>query len=362
MRQPAAAKLGFYPIPTEVLTLILRHVRADPNAVILDPCCGEGKALDAIACHLNTVPARTFGIELDEGRSAVAAECMPGARILGESNYLTTAITPGCISLAYVNPPFDHELGGGRREELSFLVKTTRTIKPGGLLVFVVPQATAVKDEVCQHMDAWYDRAEIVRFPEEHRNYHECVIFGVRRRHAIDTAGGYMQGRKYESWEWPTLGVNDDANKDFSQTYHVPAGDIPRRFEKTGFTQPELIRTLSSSPLIEMAFGEPREVSTRQPGLPVRRGQVILTLVSGKLDGPVYPDGEPPHIVRGTSKKVEFTKEDEDIINKDGDVTGHKTVIAEDVVMTCRVIPNDFSAVLDFSSAGKDKPVQETVQ
>ena len=45
------------------------------------------------------------------------------------------------LALLYLNPPYDWTLGpaDSRRTEQSFLSHTYRWLKPGGLLIFVIP-------------------------------------------------------------------------------------------------------------------------------------------------------------------------------------------------------------------------------
>jgi hypothetical protein len=65
-----------------------------------------------------------------------------------------------------------------------------------------------------------------------------------------------------------------------------------------------------------------------------------LLLAAGHLDGVVRPQGEPPHVIRGTAHKVTYTASVEEIENKDGSVTT-KTVQSEKIVLTVRTAEQD---------------------
>jgi hypothetical protein len=55
------------------------------------------------------------------------------------------------FSLLYLNPPYDLEIGttNNQRLELVFLEQTYRWLKPGAVLVFVIPQPQL---RVCAHL------------------------------------------------------------------------------------------------------------------------------------------------------------------------------------------------------------------
>lgn len=62
-RLESTKKAGYYPTPVEVTTLIAGHLQAPAgNYRWLDPCCGEGIALQNLAQVLG---GETYGIELD---------------------------------------------------------------------------------------------------------------------------------------------------------------------------------------------------------------------------------------------------------------------------------------------------------
>jgi hypothetical protein len=92
---------------------------------IIDPCCGEGLAIKQIAEGLAIPMSNVYAVELDAGRAEKAKENLPGANIVGPASFLGTTIT-GFFGLAYVNPLFSVEEGGGRREEQTFVEKATR--------------------------------------------------------------------------------------------------------------------------------------------------------------------------------------------------------------------------------------------
>ena len=51
MRLAAQSKMGFYPTPDKVTSIIARYLKREKDGIIrvLDPCAGEGEAI-AIPC------------------------------------------------------------------------------------------------------------------------------------------------------------------------------------------------------------------------------------------------------------------------------------------------------------------------
>ena len=71
MRLEGQSKLGYYPTPTASLMIILTWLVLSIEVGLrryLDPCCGKGEALAAIAAAHG--PAETFGIELSDVRAS----------------------------------------------------------------------------------------------------------------------------------------------------------------------------------------------------------------------------------------------------------------------------------------------------
>src|SRR4051812_2629142 len=112
---------------------------------------GEGKALHQIARHLGVAEERTYAVELDAERSDRVRELMPEAKVLGPASYMATKISPGSFGLVYCNPPFDWEMGGGKRQELSFAEEATRQLKVGGILALVLPMTAIENNERFQN-------------------------------------------------------------------------------------------------------------------------------------------------------------------------------------------------------------------
>jgi hypothetical protein len=107
-------------------------------------------------------------------------------------------------------------------------------------------------------------------------------------------------------------------------------------FIKVEPTENELQQMLAHSPL-RANLATPAELGLPSPPLALGIGHVALLLASGHLDGVVHPDGQPPHVVRGTSRKREYIAEESETENDDGTVT-KKTVIAEKIELVVRTV------------------------
>jgi predicted RNA methylase len=311
VRLVAQAKLGFYPIPPAVVSLILRHLRMPAEGAdqvyIIDPCAGEGKALKQFADGLGVPPKRTYAVELDGDRAdAVRALLGEGANVLGPASFLGTRISSVCYSLVFCNPPFDFELGGGRRQEHTFARAATRLLVPGGILVLVMPKSAIYSnDDFRNFLDANYDQAALFRHPDEHRKYTEYVYIGRRRAKPKEIPydkSHLRQMRWYEYRSDPAEGIVGEGGK----TWTLPAGEAPWSFKKDQLTEQEMIAAVQVSPLLRRVFAPPPPEIKRRPPLPLHKGHVALLLAAGLLDGPVYPEGEEPHVVRGTARKKDY--------------------------------------------------------
>jgi hypothetical protein len=147
MRLAAQAKLGYYPASPLAIGELLKHLRVVPPdparksdaTNVIDPCSGEGAAIHQIATGLGVAEEHVHAVELDKGRSDKARELMPRHRHIGPASFIGSMITGHSMGLAYVNPPFDNELGGGRREEQTFATRATHLLVPRGILVLVCP-------------------------------------------------------------------------------------------------------------------------------------------------------------------------------------------------------------------------------
>ena len=67
----AQAQKGYYKTPTHLLPVISRYVScSDPeNARVLDPCAGEGEAIEHLGLGLGLSTSRIYANELDEPRA-----------------------------------------------------------------------------------------------------------------------------------------------------------------------------------------------------------------------------------------------------------------------------------------------------
>ena len=202
MRLAAQAKAGFYPAHPLAIAELVKHldVRApDPSKKydtinILDPCAGEGVAIRDIAVGLGVAEEHVYTVELDGKRSEAIKTLMPRSNHVGPAGFESCQITGASFGLVYCNPPFDDELGGGKREEMRFTELSTRKLVPRGILVLVCPVKALVGNrEFVQYIDANFEDVAVYKFPDGDdpdtekalRNYNEIVVIGKKRGSAI---------------------------------------------------------------------------------------------------------------------------------------------------------------------------------
>jgi hypothetical protein len=316
---------GFYPAPEEAVAFALRFLRppADQPFSMLDPCAGEGAALRQLGEALSCPAARTFAIELDEGRAEQVRAALPEAHVLAPASCFGCRVSPNSFSFIWLNPPFDFAYRGHRVED-QFLRTATTWLRPGGVMAFVCPEDVVEEysDARC-HFATSYEHCQIVPFPEPHRRFHEVIVFGhkLARPHLDEETSE-------EAWQHVL------APEGF--VYQIPPGTDPCVFQKTEPTEPELQRLLEASPLHTHLTVAPA-APLPSPPLALGIGHIALLLASGHLDGVVQPEGRPPHVVRGTSRKRPYVADVTDTPNSDGSTTT-KTTISERIELMVRTV------------------------
>jgi hypothetical protein len=108
---------------------------------------------------------------------------------------------------------------------------------------------------------------------------------------------------------------------------------------------------LAASPL-RARLRPPPDDPLPAPPLPLGAGHVALLLASGHLNGVVHPDGEPPHVVRGTSRKRAFVSDVAEAENPDGSTTT-RTTISERIELVIRTVDHT-GRIRTFSDADEE--------
>lgn len=299
MRLAGRLKLGFYPLPTSEAERIRLRLQFPEEFAALDPCVGDGVAFMRL---VERTGARLYGIEIDAYRAEQAAQL--GIQVI-QANALTVRCPVESISLLYLNPPYDFEVGqqANRRIELVFLEHTHRWLKQKGVLVFVLPQAQL---KVCARLlaEQFIDQ-RVYRLTEpESVRYGQVVVIAVRRPrniHLPDSAllerADYLR-RMAEQSELPPLTDSPDAN------YAVPASG-PATLVDQGIPLDKVEDLLPQSAAYRQAsralIHEHGSINGR-PLTPLHGGHVSLLATAGMLNG-IFGQGEDRHIAHWRSVK-----------------------------------------------------------
>jgi predicted RNA methylase len=349
MRLAGVGKLGFFPIPPPVVSLILGHLAAVParekqRITILDPCAGEGAAIKQLSQGLGIPASDVFCVELDPGRADAIRAALPGSNVVGPTSFTGTHITPRSMSMAYVNPPFDSELGGGRREEEAFVQSASAVLASKGVLVLVCPiGALCGNRSFINLLESRFDQVQVFKFPVDQRKYKEIVLFGVRRDVDLPATPDSRRGQ-LDAWRYAyrqseieshlaLVGKPHHAldlyggieSRDLGvHVYSLPHAYPPHVFRKNSFTPQELKARLDASPLCRL-LDEDAMIPLERPPLPLGSGHLAMMLASGKLDGPIHAPGG-SHVVRGTQWKEEYYNAEASTCTEDADTGKVKTV------------------------------------
>ena len=394
MRLVAQAKQGFYPAHAAAIAELVKHLRCRPpdpskkfdSINILDPCAGKGVAIRDLSVGLGIPEDQVYTVELDGGRSEECKELMPSHHHLGPAGFAGVQITGGSFGLVYCNPPFDDELGGGRREEQGFAEISTRKLVAKGILVLVCPfKALVGNREFVQFLDSNFEDVAVYKFPDGDdaqgqmiRPYNEIVVIGKKRtfslpKDKVEQFGklhqmslqwrGYLEmrsltplgGLQPKYWNQGNPGYD---HEEAIRQWEIPHSWKPHVFKKIAFTEAELDEVLAGSPLNRL-LDEVTIPPPNAPPLPLDKGHLGLILASGMLDGVVEgPHGV--HVVRGSSHKVEYHNKEMSTseVNPDSGAVTTKDVFSQRMITVIRVVEQD-GKIQTFSNEPDEKDLDD---
>lgn len=341
------ARAGFYPAAPEAVKAMLLHLKLpDPpsekslfkntDLCMLDPCAGEGEALQILSEGLDIKQENVFAVELHKDRSDKIRERMPNANVLGPCSFFGAEISAARFSLIYVNPPFDYSSdnnGYGTREEFEFVRRAYDLLTPKGIVILVCPKNVFIGRDFASAFDSMFEHAEVYKFPDGHRPFNEVAVFGRKRSTQLDAWNVSSKGDlcvrglgRYEARELdvsmlPALGEPQVSTwkkesafwsspmrwvpgerRDTIDEWVLPYSWPPRKFAKSKLTEEEKADEVRRSPLWDL-LRSPEPEPLPRPWMQPQKGHTIMLMVSGLLDGLVPAD--PPHVARGTYLKKE---------------------------------------------------------
>ncbi len=313
MRLAGRQRLGFYPLPLAEAIRIRGFLQFNEKGCsAIDPCIGEGKAFAQIT---DAAQVHRYGIELDAYRAeqarSIADEVIHG-------NCFDVQCPVESFSLVYLNPPYDFELGEQKSERMErlFLENVFRWLKPGGVLVLVVPSVRV--GECNGALSSHFRDVRVYRLTEpESVRYKQIVVFGVRRTRRererlqdndITRARQWYASLARDPERLPPLPSDPD------HQYPIPPS-APVRFVYRGLPLDQIEDLLPKSSAYRQAgavlFGQQADVTGR-PLTPLHGGHVGLLCTAGMLNG-IFGEGEMRHIAHWQSVKlVDKSEEEED--------------------------------------------------
>lgn len=301
-RLESLAAAGYFPTPPEVVARIATMLRPAAHggrvAVrLLDPCAGTGAALQQLAAAIG---GESYGVELEADRYEEAAQhldhALPGSAF-------SARIEEGAFSCLFLNPPYDLDLDA-RRLEHTFLTGTTKLLRPGGLLIYIVPQRRLVTS--ARYLASHYHDLACWRFPDGlFETFEQVVVLGTRREQPASDATARAEVEAWALDPLPSLPDRGDAKRQRALPV-LPAGDV--LFTSFSFDPEEAAAEArragvwTHAALIERLWA-PEERRVR-PLMPLRRGHLAVMVAAGFLDSLVLESGQRRLLVKGRTYKV----------------------------------------------------------
>ena len=313
-------RMGYYPTDLIHIQHITRGL-AFPEGIttnLLDPCCGCGLALHAMAQGNNCY---AYGVELDEAR---AEEAQSRLHRVEFGSFFNAQISHEAFHAMLLNPPYLNVIAPGSgyiRSEKRFLIDSICHLMIGGLLVYIIPYYRLTPD-LCRVLCDNFSELSIWRFSDaEFAKFKQVAVIGLRKKHDRWTASDAAIQEAAEL----SARVENISSIPLLET--IPSGlyplpDTPQKvnlFKGARFNVNELANQLKQSNSFSKLF-ESKKLDTmeKRPLLPLNIGQIGLIGGSGLINGLV--DCNIPHIIKGRIVKEKRVRSEDTCHDTNGNV------------------------------------------
>jgi SAM-dependent methyltransferase len=292
-RLGSQAKAGFYPTPENVRGQLKELLDIEDGARILDPCCGQGQTLAALAIGTGAI---TYGIELDHDRATEARQRIH--HLLWGDALVEMRISSGAFGLIYLNPPYDYSLEPevqSQRLEALFLKRFQESLHKNGWLVLVIPYTVlaACAPVLARH----FTDLQVYAFPEEDfQTFHQCLALG-RKRQLVTKAKAVKAEQELNCIAGMTPEIFLTTAPQLASCRErlvIPAPKHPCTFKCSRIDPREAIPLVRKSGLLEDLLTHdlaPGQCHAIRPLAPLKNGHLALMLAGGYMNGEIELDG-----------------------------------------------------------------------
>jgi hypothetical protein len=221
------------------------------------------------------------------------------------------------FSLVYLNPPYDFEIGEGKNQRMErlFLEHVARWLRPGGVLVMVIPYNRVYDCRTV--LTVQFKDKGIYRLTEvKSVAYKQVVVFGVRRdrrerERLRDSAVQQGNAKLHEL----TRSYDDiPALSDIPERQYAVPPSPPARLDYRGLPLDEVEDLLANSPAwrqAKLVTHPPKLEFAGRPLTSLHQGHVALLCTSGMMNG-CFGEGKDRHVAYWESVKVIDKREEEE--------------------------------------------------
>lgn len=318
-RLESQIKAGFFPTPPEIVKMICTFIRADePTGRLLDPCCGAGNALVEIANGLQ-VEAKTYGIELDENRAEQAKKKLTKV-VVGDLFRARTKV--GSHSLLFLNSPYDDSGDEDKRLEHKFLTETTKYLKTGGLLIYIIPQIRLIK-KTARYLSSWFEKFLVYRFPgKSYDAFGQIVLFAVKKQKT------FLDEATYERLAAVPVTKLKELSDKKGPVYTIPPNTIAEKafyLHSLDLNIEELQQEVDDCGAWwiakQMMYPPMKDVRSKVL-MPLRKGHLAILVACGLCDGAIEKNGK-KLLIKGVARKEKIITTEhngKEIIEKSTDI------------------------------------------
>jgi len=295
---------GYYPYPeSHLVAMASLFAPSSYGGRLLDPCAGEGRALQHLAEAWRLTP---YANELDTDR---AAECQArfGPLQAVQGDLYTLRASLGSFSALWVNPPYTWEMGNSdeKRRELGMLKHSWKWVQPGGFVCWVVyahhvtPDAASFLAKHSRAVDIW-------RLPGLHLGEYVHVVVVAQEGNPTEDPALLAQRILQDAAQPRELTLQATPLYSFPQ---------PRNKQRFIFAPkvitPELALQAVQADGAQFGAGfqrllePPPPVENVRPVVRPRGGQLALVLAAGLFNGIVVQTDTGRAAVRSTVEPIE---------------------------------------------------------